>query len=96
MQWRKKPASYLRYWTGPVNRDAGFKTVLIYCTGTLDPTRGYHGNCHHIGRLTLADLPDWDWYDISAHLRCSVCGNVGYVVTRVDWDEVIDFSRPKG
>jgi hypothetical protein len=47
MPWRKKPASYLQYWTGPLNRDAGFKTVLVYCTGTLDASKGYHGSCHH-------------------------------------------------
>jgi hypothetical protein len=85
MPWRRKPARYLRYWTGPVNRDAGFKTVLVYCVST--------NGCHHNGRLRLADLPDWDWHDISAHLRCTACGAVGFVDTRLDWSEVIDFNK---
>jgi hypothetical protein len=41
----------------------------------------------------LADLPDWDWYDISAHLKCTACGKVGWVDTRLYWSEVIDFTR---
>jgi hypothetical protein len=93
MPWRKKPARYLRYWSGPVNRNAGFKTVLVFCCGSIDPSKGYHGQCHHVGRLALAGLPDWDWRDISAHLKCTHCGSVGYVVTRLDWSEVIDFNK---
>jgi hypothetical protein len=87
MPWRRKPAHFLRYWSGPVNRDDGFKTVLIYCLGSQGC------RCHHNGRLRLADLPDWDWYDISAHLRCTECGAVGWVDTRLDWSEVIDFNK---
>lgn len=87
MPWRRKPAHFLRYWSRPVDRDAGFKTVLIYCLGA----RGCR--CHHNGRLSLADLPDWDWYDITAHLRCTQCGAVGWVDTRLDWSEVIDFNK---
>jgi hypothetical protein len=41
--------------------DAGFKTVLVYCVGAQGC------RCHYNGRLRLADLPNWDWYDISAH-----------------------------
>jgi hypothetical protein len=43
--------------------------------------------------LRLAELPDWDWYEISAHLRCTECGAVGWVDTRLDWSEVIDFNK---
>lgn len=57
------------------------------------PPRSYHDCCHHNGRLRLSDLPDWDWYDISAHLRCTKCGTVGFVDTRLDWTEVINFSK---
>ena len=96
MPWRKKPARRLRYWTGPVNRNTGFKSVLVFCCGSVHPSNGYHGDCHHTGRLALADLPDWDWRDISAHLRCMHCGSVGYVVTRLDWSEVIDFNKADG
>jgi hypothetical protein len=87
MPWRRKPAHFLRYWTGPVDRDAGFKTVLVYCLGA----QGCH--CHHTGRLRFADLPDWDWHQISAHLKCTDCGAVGWVDTRLDWSEVIDFNK---
>jgi hypothetical protein len=67
-----------RYWDGPVNGDAGFKTVLVYCVG---PLRGKL--CGHCGSLMLKDLPDWDWFQISAHLRCTKCGTVGYLDTRL-------------
>jgi hypothetical protein len=43
--------------------------------------------------LKLADLPPWDWYDISAHLRCTVCDSIGWVHTMVDWSEVIDYNK---
>jgi hypothetical protein len=56
MPWRRKPVSWLRYWEGPVNRDAGFKTVLVYCVG---PPNGKL--CGHCGSIPLEDLPDWDW-----------------------------------
>ena len=92
MPWRRQPASYLRYWTGPVNRNAGFTTVLIYCLGTPDARK----KCGHCGRLNLADLPEWDWRDISAHLKCTKCGTVGYVDTRLNWSEVIDFNKGIG
>ncbi|GIQ78726.1 hypothetical protein [Bradyrhizobium sp. RD5-C2] len=70
-------------WTAPVDRNAGFKTVLVCCVGCE----------HHNGRLKLADLPDWDWYDISAHLKCTACGKVGWVDTRMDWGEIINFAK---
>jgi hypothetical protein len=44
----------------------------------------------------LRDLPDWDWREISAHFRCTKCGAVGYVDTRMDWNEVIDFNKGIG
>ena len=45
-----KPARWLCYWEGPVKRDTGFKTVLVYCVGPAEP-RSYHDCCHHDGRL---------------------------------------------
>jgi hypothetical protein len=54
---------------------------------------GYHSRCHHNGRLDLADLPDWDWSEIAAHLKCSECNNVGWVDTRLAWSEVINFKQ---
>jgi hypothetical protein len=56
----------------------------------------YHNCCHHNASLRLADLPDWDWRDISAHLRCTKCGTVGYVDTRLNWSEVINFNKGVG
>jgi hypothetical protein len=57
MPWRRKPARWLSYWDGPVNRDAGFTVVIVYCVG---PERG-GPVCGHNSMLKLADLPDWDW-----------------------------------
>ena len=87
MPWRRKPARFLRYWSGPVKRNDGFKSVLVYCLGAQGC------RCRHQGRLRLSDLPDWDWYDISSHLKCTECGAVGWVDTRLDWSEVIDFNK---
>lgn len=92
MPWRRKPARWLRYWNGPVNRNAGFVNVIVYCVG---PEKG-GPVCGHNTMLKLADLPDWDWREISAHLRCTKCGAVGYVDTRPSWSDVIDFNRPNG
>jgi hypothetical protein len=86
--WRRKPARWLRYRQGPVNRDAGFRTVLVYCVG---PPNGGPPQCPQ-----SLPLPDWDWGKISAHFRCTKCGTVGYVDTRLDWGEVIDFNRHIG
>jgi hypothetical protein len=36
------------------------------------------------------------WQEISAHLRCTVCGTVGYVDTRNNWSEVINFNKGVG
>jgi len=45
------------------------------------------------GVVNRSDLPNWDWQDISAHLKCTKCGTVGYVDTRLDWTEVINFNK---
>jgi hypothetical protein len=52
--------------------------------------------CGHNAMLKFADLPDWHWQDISAHLRCTKCGAIGYVDTRLNWSEVIDSNSPTG
>lgn len=95
MPWRRKPASFLRYWNGPVDRNAGFSTVIVYCVGPAKPA-SYHDYCHHQASLKLESLPTWDWHDISAHLKCTKCGTVGYVDTRLNWSEVINFNRADG
>ena len=95
MPWRRKPASHLQYWSGPPSKTKtdGFKSILVFCLGPAELPNGYHSCCHHNGRLYLADLPDWDWFDISAHLKCTKCGSVGWVDTRLDWSEVINFNK---
>jgi hypothetical protein len=69
--------------------------ILVYCVGPARPA-SYHDCCHHNGRLRLDYLPDWDWSDISAHLKCTKCGTVGFVDTRLDWSEVINFNKGVG
>jgi hypothetical protein len=87
--WRKKPASSLRHWTGRPKRDIKIKTILVYCVGDVNGKV-----CGHNSILRIANLPDWDWLDISAHLRCNVCGAVGWVDTRPNWSDAIDFAKP--
>jgi hypothetical protein len=89
---RRKPARHFEYWSGPVNQKAGFKTVLVYCMAPAELPGGYHSRGHYNGRLRVAKLPPWDWHDISAHLKCTVCGSVGWVDTRLDSSAVIEFD----
>jgi hypothetical protein len=70
----------------------GFSRVSIWCVGHMpDGTR-----CHHNADIELDGLPDWPWQSVSAHLRCTECGCIGYVGTRLDWGEVINFNRGVG
>jgi hypothetical protein len=78
MPKRRKPASFLRYMSGQVDRDTAAKSVLVYCLGA----EGYR--CRHIGKLKLADIPDGDWHDISARLKCTECGTIGWVDVRFE------------
>jgi len=87
--WRKKPADWLRYWTGKPDRRTQVKTVIAYCLWADGQKR-----CGHSAVMKIADLPDWDWADISAHMRCTVCGHVGYVDFRANWSDVIDPEKP--
>ncbi len=91
MPWRLKPASRLHYWSGGSpsrSKAAGFKTITVYCVGRPAGPR-----CHHSAALKLEDLPDWDWYDICAHLKCTECGSVGWVDPRPNWSDVVDFNK---
>lgn len=87
--WRKKPADWIRYWTGRPDRRASVKTIIVYCMAGDGQTV-----CGHNAVVKITDLPDWDWSDISAHMRCTKCGAVGYVNLRANWSDVIDFSKP--
>lgn len=87
--WRKKPAPHLRYWTGKPDRRAQVKSILVYCVAGESQKV-----CGHNSLVRIADLPDWDWADISAHFRCTKCGAVGWVDTRANWSDVIDFNKP--
>jgi hypothetical protein len=92
MPWRRKPKQWLRYWDGgsPSRTKAdGFTRVTVWCVGHTADGKTYH---HH-SDLQLADLPDWPWQAISAHLKCAHCGCIGYVDTRLDWGEVINFKK---
>jgi hypothetical protein len=55
---------------GSVARRRGRKQMASrrYCVG---PAGSYHNGCHHNGCLSLKDLPDWRWQDISTHLKCN-------------------------
>jgi len=94
MPWRGKLARWLRYQSDgkPTDYKArGFKTVLVCCVG---PPKGER--CWHNAEVPLDRLPDWDWQDICAHLRCTKCGTVGFVDCRPSWSEVIDYCRGNG
>jgi hypothetical protein len=69
----------------------GFRTVLVYCVGPAKP-KSYHQRCHHRAVLKLDGLPEWDWYDISAHIKCTKCGSVGYVDTRPNLERRSQFQ----
>jgi hypothetical protein len=70
----------------------GFKTILVYCVGPPD----CNPRCWHWAAVPLDRLPDWDWYDICAHLKCTKCGSVGWVDPRPNLSEVIDFNKGTG
>jgi hypothetical protein len=84
----------MRYWTdgSPTTaKAAGFKSIVIYCVGP--PYRDSRPRCWHTAQLKLDDLPDWQWPDILAHLKCTNCGSVGWVDPRPNWGEVIDYEK---
>jgi len=87
--WRKKPDPRLKCWTGKPNKNGKVKTILVYCIAYDEAGK----TCHHNSMLKINDLPDWSWPDISAHLRCTKCGKVGWVETRANWGDEIDFNR---
>jgi hypothetical protein len=94
-----KTASWIRYWDlgSPSRTKAdGFRTVLVYCVGLVDLNGSYHNCCQYNGRLKPDDLPDRRWQDISAHLKCTKCGTVGCVDTRLNSGEVINFNKGIG
>jgi hypothetical protein len=43
--------------------------------------------------VPLDRLPDWDWSDVCAHLKCSKCGSVGWVDPRPIWCEVVNYNK---
>jgi hypothetical protein len=97
MPWRRKPVSRLRYWSGggPADFKAqGFKTILVYCVGP--PDGDPRERCWHYAEVSLDRLPDWDWRDICAHLRCTRCGSLEWVDPRPNWREVIDYEKGIG
>jgi hypothetical protein len=77
----------IRYWNGPVDRSTEFTMVIVYCVG---PERG---GCGHNAMLKFADLPDWNWQDISAYLKCTKCGAIGYIEPATE-QELLALLRP--
>ena len=69
----------------------GFKTILVYCVGP--PDGDPRERCWHSSAVKLDDLPEWQWPDILAHLKCTKCGSVGWVDPRPNWGEVINYSK---
>ena len=57
------------------------------------PDRDPRPRCWHNAEAPLDRLPDWDWSDICAHLKCTKCGSVGWVDPRPNWGEVINFNK---
>jgi hypothetical protein len=51
----------------------GFKTILGLLPGDLPNGE----RCWHSAIVSLDRLPDWERYDICAHLKCSKCGSMG-------------------
>jgi hypothetical protein len=43
----------------------------------LEPARpiAIPPRCWHYAEVPLDGLPDWGWYDICAHLKCTRCGS---------------------
>lgn len=70
---------------------AGFRTILVYCLGP--PVSDQRPRCWHLAALKLDNLPEWQWLDILAHLKCTKYGSIGWVDPRPNWCEVIDFNR---
>jgi hypothetical protein len=94
MPWRRKPNSRLRYWSNGRPSDTraeGFETILVYCVGP--PDRDPRPCCWHPAVVPLDRLPDWDWYDVCAHLKCTRRGSVGWADPRPNWSEVIDYGK---
>ena len=69
----------------------GFRTIMVYGVGPPDresPPPLLALFCGAVG-----GLPDWGWYDICAHLKCTRCGSVGWVDPRPNWSEVINYGK---
>jgi hypothetical protein len=78
----------------PVHRAGGWLPILVNCVGP--PDRDPRPRCWHNATIPLDSLPDWPWYDICAHLKCTKCGSVGWVDPRPNWPEVINFNKGVG
>lgn len=84
--WRQKPEPWLRYWPGSPDRRVdprnGVMGIVVYCVAMAADDRP----CGHNSKMKVTDLPEgWTWAEISAHMRCTACGAIGYVDLRPDW-----------
>jgi hypothetical protein len=83
--WRKRPSDSLRYWPGKPDKQSQVKSITVFCVARQEDVL-----CGHSSVVRIADLPDWDWSDISAHLRCTKCGAVGWVDMRANWPDLFN------
>ncbi len=86
-----RPWTQLAYPSGHIRdtRASGFTTIHVYCLGRTPAGE----RCRHGSILPLAGLPDLPWPEICRRLACTACDSVGHVSIRVNWGEVIDFTR---
>jgi hypothetical protein len=92
MPWGRKPAPHLEYWTGPVNRNAGFKTIIVHCLGPEKPAS--MSGASTMAGLTLL-ICRRGIGAISAR-TCAARPAGRDVDTRVDWSEVVNFNKGVG
>jgi hypothetical protein len=64
---------------------------LFYCVGS--PVDDRYPRCGHSAAMNLGHLPDWQWPDILAHLKCTKCGSVGWVDPSPNWGEFINYNK---
>lgn len=87
--WRQKPEPWLHYWPGRPDRHVdprhGVIGVIVYCVAKGEG----QWTCGHSAKFKVTDFPEgWTWAEISAHLKCTKCGAIGYVSLRPDWPAV--------
>lgn len=73
------------------HRAQGFTRVTVWCVGPNGGPR-----CDHKADVPFDRLPPSSWAEVSARLKCTRCGSVGFVDVRLDWSEIVDFKYVHG